>query len=630
VIRSRGRRFVDDQGRTLLLRGINLGGSSKVPAVPNGATHVREGFLDHRRVSFVGRPFALEDADEHLGRLRSWGFTFARLLVTWEAIEHAGPGIYDEAYLDYVRAIAARADRHGISLVIDPHQDMWSRFSGGDGAPGWTLEAAGFDLAHLDATGAAVTHQLHGDPMPRVLWVTNGGKLAAATMFTLFFGGSDFAPRTTADGRPIQEYLQRHYIDAFARVAERLRDLPNVIGYGTMNEPLCGYIGWGDLTVPRGQLTLGDGPTPFQGMLLGAGIPQEVGTWAMRTARIRRAGTRLLNREGLRAWRQGRECVWRENGVWDLDAAGVPVLLRPDHFVTARGRGVDFTRDYLGPFAEKFAAGIRAADPRALIFVEAEAGAAPPRWDTAALPGVVFAPHWYDDLTLVKNRYFSFAGIESGTHKLVFGRRAIDRSFRRQLLSLAEAARDRMGEVPTLLGEFGIPFSMQRGKAFKTGDFRAQVRALDRSYRAIESALVGNAIWNYTADNTNERGDQWNGEDLSVFSRDQQTDPSDPNSGGRALEALLRPWPRATAGEPISLSFDRIRRVFRYEFRHDPGITAPTEIYVPRFQYPGGYAVKLSDGSFQQDVARQLLSYLHGTERQVHWIEISPAAGRRP
>ena len=122
-----------------MLRGVNLGGSSKVPYTPNGATHLREKFFDHRHVSFIGRPFPLEEADEHFGRLRTWGLTFLRFLVTWEAIEHAGPGIYDLDYLDYLHAIIQKAAEHGLTVFIDPHQDVWSRFSGGDGAPGWTL-----------------------------------------------------------------------------------------------------------------------------------------------------------------------------------------------------------------------------------------------------------------------------------------------------------------------------------------------------------------------------------------------------------------------------------------------------------------------------------------------------------
>ncbi|HOV06407.1 MAG TPA: cellulase family glycosylhydrolase, partial [Anaerolineaceae bacterium] len=178
--------FTDEQGRRLMLRGVNLGGSSKVPRSPDGSTYQAKGFFDHREVSFVGRPFSLEEADEHYRRLRSWGFNTLRFLFTWEAVEHAGPGLYDEGYLDYLHAIVKKAGEFGFLVFLDPHQDVWSRFSGGDGAPGWTLEAAGFDLTKFQETGAAIVHQTHGDPFPRMIWPTNAYKLAAATMFTLF------------------------------------------------------------------------------------------------------------------------------------------------------------------------------------------------------------------------------------------------------------------------------------------------------------------------------------------------------------------------------------------------------------------------------------------------------------
>ena len=74
--------------------------------------------------------------------------------MAWEAVEHDGPGIYDEEYLDYVERIAAKAGEHGLALFVDPHQDAWSRF-GRDGAPIWTLEAAGFEPERLFASGAA-------------------------------------------------------------------------------------------------------------------------------------------------------------------------------------------------------------------------------------------------------------------------------------------------------------------------------------------------------------------------------------------------------------------------------------------------------------------------------------------
>ena len=131
----KGRWFVDEAGRRVILRGVNLGGDCKVPYA-NGGTHVPSDFSDHRTVSFIGRPFPLAEADEHFARLKHWGFNCLRLLTTWEAVEHAGPGKYDEAYLDYFGEVSRRAGVYGLYVFVDFHQDVWSRMSGGDGAPG--------------------------------------------------------------------------------------------------------------------------------------------------------------------------------------------------------------------------------------------------------------------------------------------------------------------------------------------------------------------------------------------------------------------------------------------------------------------------------------------------------------
>lgn len=617
--------FKDEQGRTLMLRGVNLGGSSKVPFKPNGATYIREGFYDHRNVSFVGRPFPLEEADEHFTRLREWGFTFLRFLITWEAVEHEGPGIYDEEYLDYVYAVVKKAAEYGIDLFIDPHQDVWSRMSGGDGAPGWTFEVIGMDVTKFSEAGAAIVHAIHGDPFPRMIWPTNYSKLAAATMFTLFFGGNDFAPRTKVEGEPVQEYLQRHYIGTVKQVALRLKDLPNVVGYDTLNEPSDGFIGWQDLNAIGGLLQMGESPSPFQAMLLGAGFPQEVELWDLSITGPKRRGRRLVNPSGARVWRDGYDCVWRTNGVWDLDAEGKPRLLRADHFARVGDRSVDFSDDYLRPFVNRYASELRSIDSDAVIFVSGLPGADPPAWGAGDEPRVVNACHWYDGLTVITKSFVPFLGADAHTGKLVLGRKRVQRSFVEQLARLKERAAAQMGSVPTLIGEVGIPFDMKNQKAYRTGDFSLQVKALDASMRALEANLLSFTLWNYTADNTNERGDMWNDEDLSIFSRDQQADPEDISSGGRALEAAVRPYARKIAGEPLRMSFDVKQRLFDFEFRHDPTVTAPTEIFVPNTQYPDGYEVDLSDGTYRVDREALTLTVHHAQGRETHTVRIRPA-----
>ena len=174
--------------------------------------------------------------------------------------------------------------------------------SGGDGAPGWTYEAVGFNPEHFTETGAAVVHAIHGEPLPRMIWPSNYSKLAAATMFTVFFGGNDFAPLLKIEGEPAQEYLQRHFIDALKQVAQRVKDLPNVVGFDSFNEPSTGYIGVKDLTRHINILSTDVAPTPFESMLLGAGLPRKIAVYQMSLIGPRKRGQRLINPQGVSAW----------------------------------------------------------------------------------------------------------------------------------------------------------------------------------------------------------------------------------------------------------------------------------------------------------------------------------------
>ena len=48
-ITAEGRWFKDEDGRTLILHGVNLSGGSKVPANPPGYTHLTDSLDELRR-----------------------------------------------------------------------------------------------------------------------------------------------------------------------------------------------------------------------------------------------------------------------------------------------------------------------------------------------------------------------------------------------------------------------------------------------------------------------------------------------------------------------------------------------------------------------------------------------------
>ena len=635
-------RFVDEAGRSLILRGVNLGGNSKVPFSPDGRTHLKEGFYEGAAVSFVGRPFPADESDEHFARLARWGQRFERFLVTWEAVEHSGPGIYDTAYLDYLETIVESAARHGLSLFIDPHQDVWSRFSGGDGAPLWTLEKLGFEARNFQASGAALLHQEMGTKYPRMQWFSNHSRLACATMFTLFFGGDDYAPGLTIDKVPVQEYLQGHYIAAMREIAVRLAKYPNVVGIDSLNEPGEGFIGTGDARGRRNSFSVpGLAPSPWDTMLAGEGIAVEVERIGIRGLGLGVVGRAQLGSPGVRAWKEDEVCVWRRAGVWDIEG-DIPVLRKPDWFAAKAG---SFNERYLKPFVAKFASEIRTAGrsapgavsgtaERFAIFVEGPPQGSPaPSWGPGDPLSIVNSTHWYDAFTLSFKLWTGFIAFDTERGAAVIGPRAVRKYFREALARIAAHSREKMGGVPSLVGEFGLPFDMNGRRSFRGGDYSLQEKALSAYYDALDANLLDATLWNYTADNTHEWGDGWNGEDLSVFSIDDLNratrnkgrlapggdERRDGNEGGRGLRGFVRPYAYATAGRIIAMSFDLHSGEFHLCYAPDASIRAPTEIFVPRLQYPSGFALETSGCVAAQQRDDDPLSPI--------WLETMPEPG---
>ncbi|KAI7848728.1 glycoside hydrolase superfamily [Circinella umbellata] len=483
--------------RKVIFRGVNLSGGTKIPGgVPS---HERNGYwVDYdRKVSFVGRPFPIGEADIHLQRLVDHGFNLLRLMVTWEAIEHEGPGIYDEDYLNYVIELLIKCKEYGLKVYLNPHQDTWSRHCGGSGHPGWTHTLVGLNPLNFPETNAAIVHNLHQNPekFPKMIWNTNYQKLAAATLFTLFFAGKTFAPKCVVNGVHVQDYLQSHYINAYILLAQRVKkhNLQGdvVIGYDTMNEPGQGYIGWPDLTGrPSEDVDFKKGltPTPFESMLLGHGVATEVDDWVFTWRGPKKNGRILVDPKGFQAWLSTEEqhvadqlfewkrspewkagCIWANHGVWD---PSTKTITRPNYFNIQKQQNKNYGYYWL-EFIKLYSTQLLEIHPDAILFIQ------PPIMERApsmpsTLTNLALCPHWYDGLTLVKKKWCSYnvdyINLKRGKYgngplrflrALRLGEKAIRQSFVDQIETLKLEGLETLGNYPFIIGEIGIPYDME-------------------------------------------------------------------------------------------------------------------------------------------------------------------------
>lgn len=414
-LRIQDGRFVDSFGRTVHLHGVNVAGSCKLPTTPNGLSHLHEGFYEsHRVVSFVGRPFPLSEARLHFARLRTWGFSLIRLLVTWESLAHKGARLQDidMEYIEYLQKLFELMAEYGLKCFLCAHQDVWSRFSGGSGAPGWTFELAGMDIHAFTETGAAYIHCVDEKQKREAkvqtgkkdkeaggafLWPSGYQKLAASTMATLFWAGDALAPKLSIkhgdEQVGIQTFLQSCYMEAFGQLADRLAHMEAYLGFEPMNEPHRGLINLHDFHAFNydTDLHIGHYPSLIQALALGSGYKQQVKfyvkSWPFPT-RVSHMAT--LDPKGKTCWlpasgasdqescpaRGLGMCIWRAHGVWEWDESkNVPVVLQYDYFEKDHRQGregerIEWYRDCFAPFLSRFAERVNRKRRSALTFVE--------------------------------------------------------------------------------------------------------------------------------------------------------------------------------------------------------------------------------------------------------------------
>jgi hypothetical protein len=209
----------------------------------------------------------------------------------------------------------------------------------------------------------------------------------------------------------------------------------------------------------------------------------------------------------------------------------------------------------------------------------------------------------------------------------------VRRSFRDQLAATPDKSARDLGGIPSFVGEFGLPFDLDHGASFLTGDYASQSRALAAYYDALDANLLGATLWNYTADNTHENGDGWNSEDFSVYCQghgDAGTpgEAGTAGDGGRAVAGFCRPYATRIPGVPSVMRYETGRRRFTLAYRADPAAydnRSPgddVEVFVPPHLARDGLAVRVSDGSWRHDAGSRTLLATPDPDLPVHEIVI--------
>jgi len=824
--------FKDADGRYLYWHGVNLGGDTKVPcrfSLPDGTTLDcnRDEFNPNKvpitvPISYVGKPFAVEDADRWFGELARRGFNSVRFVLLWDAIEHEGPGKFDAEYIAFVKALTQKAREWGIYVLLDMHQDLFTRYLhvnytsvpemgepgsiewmllsllphdkdgkvcstlgldcgyddrvGGDGAPRWAIQASlpekkmdsphwgrprlvsGWDVGFvctayrlyqefsgveeedklsvaecqvleakqdqacaylLDPEGQAATvPQVLKDSLDDVLAATldEGTKWLApllryiceapgTTAFPLvesadyiplndwwnnsllsgdmercmaaFFAGESVWPswkvdpatgatlpppaegeEDARDGVSIQDFLQDHYIQSFVKVAEAVKDEPNVIGYDLMNEPPATFV---MMTVLAAYFQLGgkaaEPPDPSE-------VPEGYSNTYLEDLvlslfqadkamghRVYRLITALgllppdTSPETKKAW-----------GYEGLDAMALINL------------NFSFDWSCLQPFYQRLGSRLQDTDPNAILWIENTGGGASgalgvsfgdswmerlqymkpgsDEWEDEYLKQQVHAPHWYPDIY----PYF-------GLNEMPRDFRPEEWEFEEFLAGLGEtmvSQKATMGNPPVVFGEFGTYFNYnlnysllreQKAKGATPAEVDAAIRdflveqaypvseqILDNYYEAYEALFAPRILWCFSAHNTFRYGDLWNREDFSIV---------DQEGTFRGDRAWSRPYPRAMSGKPVAMHFwsplhyfvpekGRVNPLGEFVLEMASKETeAPTEIFVPEVQYPDGFYVWLSDGTALFDWERRVLYWYPtldqpGTTHQVRLLPPLP------
>ena len=193
---TKGQSFIDERGRRVYFNGMNM---------------------DDKRIGQNQFRYNLDE--EFFKKYTANGFNLIRLAVTWENLE---PEIekYNESYLKSIDAIFSLAEKYGVYILIDMHQDLFSGFNGigaGDGAPDWACITDG-----------------HEPAVHKFVWIE--GYIFGKWVHACF---DHFWNNDMVCGKGLQD----RFADLWQMLARRYGNSPALFGFDLLNEPFPGSDG---------------------------------------------------------------------------------------------------------------------------------------------------------------------------------------------------------------------------------------------------------------------------------------------------------------------------------------------------------------------------------------------------
>ncbi len=171
---------------------------------------------------------------DDFAQMRALGFNVIRLVLNWSQLEPT-PGVYSSVYLARVRQVVGWAGQQGIYVILDMHQDQYSRYilpgdpstlpagctssGGSDGAPAWAVFT-------------------DGKPACALFGESDLNPAEGAAFYNFWQDHTVPSPKGASPGVGLQD----HYIGALVALARTFEDNSTVLGYEVMNEPQPGSL----------------------------------------------------------------------------------------------------------------------------------------------------------------------------------------------------------------------------------------------------------------------------------------------------------------------------------------------------------------------------------------------------